>query len=401
MLPSPRFQCPACLQLVACLLITARLSAAPQDATATQVTPAPAPAPAQQQTLPAPQTTATDDLQPVLQQLVSPDYNTRQQAARQLQHIAESANGLKQLGHALAASPDPETSRRLLDVIEQQFASENYDTPETFLSAEILEQAATARRWDIAETARQSLERSWTRRVEVAIAELVRMRAPLWPKDPRQLWQSTADTDLRFMRPDPTSNNHLKIYIDEFWPADPRAFQLLQRLSGLTRQGRISIYCIQGNPLTPEQLAQVKNTFGDLRVQDRGRVCLGILQERLGGDFTGVLIGRVEKDSSADLAGLKSNDLITHMNGERVTDFEELVGNLKQFRVGDKIKLTVVGLGGFGAVFQDIPPRQPQPEPPKQRDVEVTLKGWYTPDPPAPEPSPEPAPAPEPAQPRD
>lgn len=204
---------------------------------------------------------------------------------------------------------------------------------------------------------------------------------------------------------DPTSDQHLKIYIDETWPTDPRAFQLLQRLQGLAVWSRIggglvSLYKIDGNPLSVEQTALLKGIFGDLRIQERGRVCLGVLQDGLVDGGVGVPIGRVEKDSSADRAGLKSGDLIQALNGQKLRDFDDLVKLLRQFKVGDTITMTVLPQvftprRGFGVPFPPDEPPNPDDGTRTPKEVKVTLRGWYEPDsdkPAVPEPAPPQAP---------
>jgi len=342
------------------------------------------------ETVPAQASTAPalPAIAPLLQQLTAPEFTTRQQAATQLRQFADSADGLKQLGDALAASPAPEIARRILDILEHQFSNADISSPATFTTAEILEQAALAERWDIAETARQTLDRLWTTRVNVAVVELVRLKAPLRPQDPRLLWQELAPDAVPGFQLNPSSNSLLRIFIDQSWPQTPRAMALLQRLAALGKTGRVSIYSIQGHPLTPEQLASIKAIFGDTRVQDRGPVCLGILQEpALGlGNDSGVLIGQVEKGSSADNAGLTGGDLITKMNDENLTDFDDLVTRLKQHQVGDKIRLEVIKSRQSDMrrrIFEQNPNLPAQPAiPPVPREVVVTLQGWYTPDPP-------------------
>jgi len=379
MLPQPIFRCPpiAIRLRLNCAVLLAMALLLPAIATA-QSTPEPD---AAAQTLPA--------LAPLLQQLTAPEYHTRQQATTQLRQFADSPDGLKQLGEALAANPAPEIARRILDLLEHQFSHADIGSTATFTTAEILEQAALAERWDIAETARQTLDRLWTTRVNVAVVELVRLKAPLRPKDPLLLWKELSPDAAPGFMFNPNSNSMLRIFIDRSWPQTPRALILLQRLTRLAQTGRVSVYSIQGHPLTPEQLAGIKAIFGDTRVQERGPVCLGILQEPLFNNAAGVLIGQVEKGSSADKAGLADGDLITKMNDEKLTDFDDLVTRLKQHQVGDKIRLEVITVQSATArqrlfQLQQNPdrPAQPPAEPPVPREVVVTLQGWYTPDPP-------------------
>lgn len=384
MLPHQTLRCPPVTRrplrriavLLACTLLLPAVATAQSNPDSETV-------PAQASTAPA-----LPAIAPLLQQLTAPEFTTRQQAATQLRQFADSADGLKQLGDALAASPAPEIARRILDVLEHQFSNADISSPATFTTAEILEQAALAERWDIAETARQTLDRLWTTRVSVAVVELVRLKAPLRPQDPRLLWQELAPDAVPGFLLNPSSNSMLRIFIDQSWPQTPRAMALLQRLAALGKTGRVSIYSIQGHPLTPEQLASIKAIFGDTRVQDRGPVCLGIIQEpALGlGNDTGVLIGQVEKGSSADNAGLTGGDLITKMNDEKLTDFDDLVTRLKQHQVGDKIRLEVIKSSKSDMrrrIFEQNPNLPAQPAiPPVPREVVVTLQGWYTPDPP-------------------
>jgi len=392
MLPHQTLRCPPVTRrplrriavLLACTLLLPAVATAQSNPDSETV-------PARAQTAPA-----LPAIAPLLQQLNAPEFTTRQQAATQLQQFAGSADGIKQLGDALAASPTPEIARRILDILEHQFSNADISSPATFTTAEILEQAAQAERWDIAETTRQTLDRLWTTRVNVAVVELVRLKVPLRPQDPRLLWQELAPDAVPGFQLNPNSNSLLRIFIDQSWPQTPRAMALLQRLAALGKTGRVSIYSIQGHPLTPEQLASVKAIFGDTRVQDRGPVCLGILQEPIFGigNDSGVLIGQVEKGSSADNAGLAGGDLITKMNDEKLTDFEDLVTRLKQHQVGDKIRLEVIRSRQTDMrrrIFEQNPDRPAQPAtPPVPREVVVTLQGWYTPDPPPPPPPPAP-----------
>ncbi|OGN27276.1 MAG: hypothetical protein A2941_00255 [Candidatus Yanofskybacteria bacterium RIFCSPLOWO2_01_FULL_49_17] len=46
--------------------------------------------------------------------------------------------------------------------------------------------------------------------------------------------------------------------------------------------------------------------------------------------------------SPADRAGLKENDIITHLNGQELAEDEELVDELQKLKVGDQVELTVL-----------------------------------------------------------
>ncbi len=59
----------------------------------------------------------------------------------------------------------------------------------------------------------------------------------------------------------------------------------------------------------------------------------------------GAAVKEVTVDSPAQQAGLKVNDIITHLNGEEVTGSSELVSKVGDAEVGDELKLTVYRQG--------------------------------------------------------
>ena len=358
-----------------------------------------------------------DDFAALLQDLSAPEFSRRQAAlSKLLTAPAEPAN-LSLIDQQLRSSPHPESVRRLIEILETRFESSDHRSSSASTISELLEQAANSERWYVSEAARAVLSRLWKRRVEVAVTELQRLRVPLEPADPQELWKT--DGNVRNFPLEPGSGQHLRIYIDEHWPADPRCFMLLRRLTDLatwTRigSGSVSVYQLQGHPLTAEQTAELKGIFGDLRVEERGRVCLGVVSEQGLNDITGALIRRVEPGSSAAVAGLRPGDLIQSVNGRQVRDFLELVTLLRDYNVGDKVTLRVRSLQFPGDDFPNRPPRvlrippaipnppEPAPAPDQKpnpnpnskpdskpedrvdptapRDVEVVLQGWYDPE---------------------
>lgn len=371
-------------------------------------------APLLQETPGAPQASnpsSAGDFAVLLQDLTAPEFSRRQAAIRKLLTSAAEPANLSLIEQQLRSSPHPECVRRLIEILETLFETSDYRSSSASTISELLEQAADSERWYVSEAARAVLSRLWKRRVEVAVTELQRLRVPLEPADPRELWK--ADGNARNFPFDPGSGQHLRIYIDEHWPADPRCFVLLRRLTDLatwTRigSGTVSVYQLQGHPLTAEQSAELKGIFGDLRVEERGRVCLGVVSEQGLNDISGALIRRVEPGSSAAVAGLRPGDLIQSVNGRQVRDFLELVTLLRDYNVGDKVTLRVRSLQFPADDFPNRPPRvlrippaipnppapepgpdqKPKPEPKPEdnvdpsapRDVEVILQGWYDPE---------------------
>jgi len=59
----------------------------------------------------------------------------------------------------------------------------------------------------------------------------------------------------------------------------------------------------------------------------------------------GVKLGSVIEGSAGDKAGLKAGDVITAINGEKVSDLKQYSDALKKFKPGDKIKLTILREG--------------------------------------------------------
>ena len=55
------------------------------------------------------------------------------------------------------------------------------------------------------------------------------------------------------------------------------------------------------------------------------------------GTMEGIYIGKVVEDGAAEDAGLKEGDVITHIDGQKVTKFGELTGIIAQKRPGDKV----------------------------------------------------------------
>ena len=74
------------------------------------------------------------------------------------------------------------------------------------------------------------------------------------------------------------------------------------------------------------------NTYVDSEKEKGNEVDLGTME--------GIYIAKVVDDGAAADAGLKEGDVITHIDGQKVTQFGELQGILAQKRPGDKIEIT-------------------------------------------------------------
>ena len=312
-----------------------------------------------------PETRVSEEVTQLITDLGSPEFARRQAAVATLRNA--KGQQLQEICKVLETGTESESARR---IIELRYEQATLDSDDVRITSEALEKSAHSERWFVSETARDVLDRHWQRRTEIAVVELVSMNVPLSPKDPSELWKQSPDAPPQmFGQADPTSSRHLKIYLDKNWPGNDRAFELLRRLDSLqtesfmTQPRLVSIYLIDGHPLAIEQVAILKGTFGDTQIAERGRVCLGVLNEPRFGVEEGILVGSVQKGSSADAAEIRSGDLIVAMNGKKLTDFDQLVTQLRVFDVGDKIMLHIRSNG-----LQDEG---------GSRSVEVTLKGWH------------------------
>lgn len=106
-----------------------------------------------------------------------------------------------------------------------------------------------------------------------------------------------------------------------------------------------------GKPLTlqitPEKREGFHLNFGN-------RMYLGLNLQELDPDLasyfqatpgSGVLVTRVESDSPAAKAGVRSGDVITHINGEKVSQPSDIVSKMENVQEGDSLEMTVLRHG--------------------------------------------------------
>ena len=74
------------------------------------------------------------------------------------------------------------------------------------------------------------------------------------------------------------------------------------------------------------------NAYVDAEKEKGNEVDLGTME--------GIYIAEVVEDGAAEDAGLKKGDVITHIDGQKVTQFGELQGIMAQKRPGDKVTVT-------------------------------------------------------------
>lgn len=90
-----------------------------------------------------------------------------------------------------------------------------------------------------------------------------------------------------------------------------------------------------------------------------GRPRLGVQVQELNKDLApyfkveekgGVLVLEVTKDSPAEKAGLKAGDVITKVDGEKITDADDLIDTLRDYEEGDEATIEYVRQGKTATV---------------------------------------------------
>lgn len=89
-----------------------------------------------------------------------------------------------------------------------------------------------------------------------------------------------------------------------------------------------------------------------------GRACLGITCETVGqiraqlyGVPQGIFIKEILNNSNLPAAGVKTNDIITAINGTNVTTTAELSAEIAKHSINDKVKLTITRLENANSMF--------------------------------------------------
>jgi len=77
---------------------------------------------------------------------------------------------------------------------------------------------------------------------------------------------------------------------------------------------------------------------GDVKNNISERATLGVFIDDIG---AGVLVTEVIKDSAAEKAGLKQHDVITQVDGENISDYDDLAASIGEKQVGDVITLVI------------------------------------------------------------
>ena len=321
----------------------------------------------------------TDELNSLIEDLGAADFQRRASASRQLKEL--TAEDIRTLASLSVEHPSAEVIIRLLAEVDDRYASDDDQTVRAASAA--LEALVESTRLVLAEGANESLRKHWQTRIDLAIEELTKHGAAVKNG-------SFAKQDTGRWLPQ-NSVGTVNVFIDENWRGDADALKIFARLSALAGRLRVGgglvVYLLDGHPLTEQQHTQLAEHVGRERIAERSRVALGIRPHSFN-PGNGVLIQTVTKGSTAAAAKLQPGDLLLGLTArlpdapkdsvpeasENLSDFDDLVERLKNFRPGDVVYLTVVRDFRMAAL-QGRLPRAIEPSD-RQRVVEVTLKGW-------------------------
>lgn len=327
-------------------------------------------------------------LQLAIARLISPRFEERQQATIVLKSVR--AGQIPLLVVAVAEHAEAEVTRVVFELLTDLYIGE--DPALATAAGEVLETSISSDRWIIAESAGEILDRHWKRRSDLAMTELRRMGASFNATEISGILQPQIRPNNFLPGQGLIGNGYdnLQISLNKEWVGGERGISLLLRLADVTVRKALfggpsaTVYLIDGHPLQEPEVIRLKAVFGDRNVVIRGRVCLGIVTRQPQEDEGGCRVSDVKENSSAHSANIQPGDLITHLNGDPIRDFDMLVALLRKYDVGEKVTMSI-RRGGLLRNGMDVPPGlfdNPQfriPDDlrePKKLTIEVELKGW-------------------------
>lgn len=127
------------------------------------------------------------------------------------------------------------------------------------------------------------------------------------------------------------------IRISRSWTGGEEGIKQIARLRGLG-----AVYVITTSPVSPEKVAEILFPLNpNAQIEVRSPAQLGIRGASITPELPGVMIHEVTPGKAAQLAGIRSNDVITHLEGKETTAFHQLTTLLKKFEPGDVIEVIV------------------------------------------------------------
>jgi len=114
---------------------------------------------------------------------------------------------------------------------------------------------------------------------------------------------------------------------------------ILEHITKVPQPYQVLIY---GIPFPEESVAKLKQQLPTARqIEARNGAMLGILGSKTDPIRDSVAVSDVVIDGAAHKAGVLPGDRITHLDGEKLTDFDSLTTRIATYKAGDSAKLTI------------------------------------------------------------
>lgn len=136
-------------------------------------------------------------------------------------------------------------------------------------------------------------------------------------------------------------------------------FDLFTAVDQLVRD-RAQIYLIEGAPFRKRDINRMVEVEGVISMNTRGRSRLGISFSPTSIGERGLVVSAVAHLSTAAAAGIRAKDRIVELNGTAITNAESLIEALRQYEVGDVVKVGVIREGSLEETIE----------------LKVRLQGW-------------------------
>lgn len=265
--------------------------------------------------------TVRRELRPVGELIVSLDaasFSERRKATRDLYESGRAA--AVPLGRA-ARERSLEVASRAVAVLERMYLSVDLDVAAS--SEDVLEGLAVDASPRVARRARAVLSAHLHIRQRRAVDQVRRLGGIFKDRDDGIVDPNSAEL---LGQPIPT------LQLGEDWQGGVKGLRYVRRLSQLR-----SLLVIEGAGLPDAVVDSLKRELPFLSIQRRGRALLGVSARG-----TPCQISLVRAGSAADKAGIKTEDVITTFDGQKVENFEQLVALIKKTKPGQKVPVSVM-----------------------------------------------------------
>lgn len=142
------------------------------------------------------------------------------------------------------------------------------------------------------------------------------------------------------------------ILIDRNWKGTDEDVRLIENIQDV-HVVPMTLILIRGVSVSDKTLFELRTALPLLSIQPRGPARLGVKHLPRS---EGCVIDRVEPGSTAQNAGLESNDLITEIDGEQIDSFELLVKIIERHEAGDKVPIVFIRRGEVHKVVAELLP---------------------------------------------